>query len=504
MFYRVTVREFCGGTHSSAPIYLVRQSLNFGLLMGRSAAALEYPRGKYTLYLIAGRGVRRLSCPAAVIAAITTLAVGQTSTPDARSSAETCKPGELRVFVVDSQQSPIFEAQVKLASRSAPIGEVVTRTMGIADFENVPCGDSEVTVSKEGFDPATERVHITSGPVIEATLTLEPKAQRSTLEVKETAPLVEQGSSQTTELRPSEVKSLPGNPPTVTETLPLVPGVVRTPDGELKIDGTGEHRSALVVNQTDVTDPATGKFGQTVPVDAVETVNVLNTPFMAQYGRFTSGVVAVETRRGGEKWHAELNDPFPDFRVRSWHMRGIRNETPRFFVGGPVIANRLFVNTALQYYYQRSPSRTLPFPYNESKQEWINSFTQLDFIASPKQIVTATLHVSPQHTNFVDPEYFNPQPVTPSYAQHNYVGTAADHYGIFGGILDSSVSIQRFDAFIGAQGNQNMVLTPQGNRGNYFGLQNRSARRTEWAGDAVDETAAVAGDAPAEARQLAD
>ena len=95
--------------------------------------------------------------------------------------------------------------------------------------------------------------------------------------------------------------------------------------------------------------------------------------------------------------------------------------------------------------------------------------------------MTATLHVSPQHTNFVNPDYFNPQPVTPTYAQHNYVGTAADHWGLFNGILDSSISIQRFDAYVGAQGDADMILTPTGNRGNYFGTQNRTAnRRSGW------------------------
>ncbi len=304
--------------------------------------------------------------------------------------------------------------------------------------------------------------------------------QVSSVDVKDTAPPVEQSSSQKTEVRPAEVKTLPTNPATVTDTLPLVPGVVRSPDGELKIDGTGEQRSSFVVNQTDVTDPATGKFGQTIPLDAVETVNVLNTPFLAQYGRFTAGVIAVETKRGGEKWHADLNDPFPDFRIRSYHMRGIRNETPRFVLGGPLIHNRLYLNTSLVYFYDSSPSRTLPFPHNESKVQSINSFTQLDLILSPKQILTATLHASPQHTNFVSPDFFNPQPTTPTYAQHNYVGTIADHFGIFNGILDSSVSVQRFDAYVGAQGPADMILTPTGNQGNYFGLQNRSARRQEW------------------------
>ena len=377
--------------------------------------------------------------------------------------------------MVDSQEGPVFNAQVRLGADSR-----LTGTSGVADFKDVPCGSISVTASKDGFQPETKTVQITSGANAEVTLILNPKMQRTSVDVTDTAPPVEQSSSENNELRPAEVKTLPTNPATVSDTLPLVPGVVRSPDGELKIDGTGEQRSALVVNQTDVTDPATGKFSQTIPVDSIESVNVLHTPFMAQYGRFTAGVVAVETRRGGEKWHAELNDPFPDFRIRSYHLRGIRNETPRGVVGGPLIHERVYINTALQFFFAKEPSRTLPFPRNESKIQSLNGFTQLDFILSPKQIITATIHVSPQHKNFVNPEYFNPQPVTPSYAQHNYAGTAADHYGFLGGILDSSLSFQRFDAAIGAQGSANMILTPAGNRGNYFGTQNRSARRSEW------------------------
>jgi hypothetical protein len=40
--------------------------------------------------------------------------------------------------------------------------------------------------------------------------------------------------------------------------------------------------------------------------------------------------------------------------------------------------------------------------------------------------------------------------------------------------------MQRFHTFIGAQGDGDMVLTPQGNRGNYFGVQSRDAWRREW------------------------
>ncbi len=400
--------------------------------------------------------------------------------PLSRASDPPCKPGELRVYVKDSQESPVFDVQVRLTSGATETAVRTTATMGVADFENLPCGPWTVHALKQGFEETATTVEITSASNADVTLTLNPKTVHSSIDVTEKPPIVEQSSSATNELHPTDVKPLPGNPPTVADVLPLVPGVVRTPDGELKLDGTGEQRSALVVNQSDVTDPATGRFGQTVPIDSVETVNVLNTPFLAQYGRFTQSVVAVETRRGGEKWHGDLNDFFPDFRIRSYHMRGIRNETPRAVLGGPLIADRLYFISALEYFLDKVPNRTLGFPYNESKQEWLNSFTQLDFIASPRQIVTATLHVTPEHINFVNPNYFNPQPVTPTYAQHNYIGTVSDHFGLWGGTLDSSLSIQRFGAFIGSQGDADMVLTPGGNDGNYFSTQNREAGRTEW------------------------
>ena len=164
---------------------------------------------------------------------------------------------------MDTEQGPVFDAQVRLSSDSGAPVEQVTQSSGITDFKEVACGAWTVLAAKEGFEPATQTVQITSGANVEITLTLNPKMQSTSVEVSENVAPVEQTSTQQTELRPAEVKTLPNNPATVSDALPLVPGVVRARDGELKIDGTDEQRSSLIVNQTDVTDPATGKFGQT-------------------------------------------------------------------------------------------------------------------------------------------------------------------------------------------------------------------------------------------------
>jgi hypothetical protein len=395
-------------------------------------------------------------------------------------AAQTCAPGKLRVIVIDSQESPIFDADVRVLSPTATLASLSTRTEGLAEIEEVPCGNWSITVSKVDFETSTQSVDIASAATREVRFILTPRRQSSSVDVVEKIPPVEQSASTSNELTPTEVKQLPTNPATVEDTLPLVPGILRTSRGELNIEGTGVERSSMVVNQTDITDPVTGKFGQTLPVDSIESVNVLNTPFLAQYGRFTQSVVAVETKRGGEEWHVGLNDPFPDFRVRSSHLRGIRNENPRFVLSGPLIHNRVYFISSLQYVIDKVPNRTIYFPYNISKQESINSFTQFDFILTSSQEVSASIHVSPRHINFVNPDFFNPQPSTPSYAQQDYYGTLVHHWGVLGGLLDSTISIQRFDGTVGAQGDADMVLAPQGTSGNFFGTQTRSASRTEW------------------------
>jgi hypothetical protein len=383
--------------------------------------------------------------------------------------------------VHDSNGNPLSDANVWLGEdeKAAP---QVTDTDGVADFSNPPCGSTVVRVANEGFQELRKSVEIAGKTSIEISAVLAPQTVVENVEVRAESPLTaESASSQMGgELRADDVQYLPYVPSTVADTLARLPGLMRDADGEINISGTGEHHGAFVVNRADVTDPATGKFGQTLPVDVVEAVNVLKTPFSAEYGGFTSGIVTVETRRGGDKWHIELKDPFPEWRIRSTRLAGLRSSTSRILVGGPIVPGRLFFISGLQYYLDKHPDRTLPFPFNESKQESVNSFSQWDYVVSPEHLLSGSFHFAPQHINFVSPDYFNPQPVTPSYAHHNYRATLSDSLAVDGGTLVSVASFQRFDAAVGAQGTADMVLTPVGNRGNYFASQHRDALRAEW------------------------
>ena len=78
-----------------------------------------------------------------------------------------CAPGELRVFVVDSQEGPVFDAQVRISSGAGAPVEHVTPANGIADFQKVPCGAWSVITAKEGFEAAVKTVQINSAGNVE-------------------------------------------------------------------------------------------------------------------------------------------------------------------------------------------------------------------------------------------------------------------------------------------------------------------------------------------------
>ncbi|PYV88359.1 MAG: hypothetical protein DMG05_15700, partial [Acidobacteria bacterium] len=389
----------------------------------------------------------------------------------------------VRVRTHEEAGNPVAGVLVELKLEGSPVRSLTTSERGEAEFANLAPGTYEIVISKEGFESLKQSgIAITAETPVEVEFTLVPKIEvKESINVNESAPTpLEQGGSPSTELQRTQVKNLPNRPTEVIDVLPLIPGVVRTPDDEIRISGSSEHSSAFIVNSADVTEPATGRFGVSVPVDSVETINVFKTPYLAQYGRFTAGVVSVETRRGGEKWHFEFNDPLPEFRIRSGHLRGLRDTSPRITFNGPLIANRFYLSQGIEYALHKLPVRTLSFPFNETKQESTNSFTQFDYILSPTHLLTGTFHLAPRRTNYVNLEFFNPQPVTPSFRAHDYTGTIIERLSLGSDLLESLLAIKRYSANVWGQGPEEMVLTPTGNRGNYFSQQDRQASRVEW------------------------
>jgi hypothetical protein len=403
------------------------------------------------------------------------------ATGGAAASAE-AQPVSISVSVTDEKAQPLSQAIAEVRIQGQVAASALTDEKGKTALTLPTEGRYLLTVSKKGYLTAESTLEVKSDSPAEIDVTLTSVAlSQQDITVRETSPdPVFQESSVPVSLTPTQAKQTPSKPATLTEALPLVPGVVRANDGSLGIAGYGESHSTLLVNSVDVTDPSTGDFGLSVPIDSVSTISVSEMPYLAQYGKFIAGVVAAETRPGGEKWNFSLNDPLPEFRIRSGHLTGLKTASPRLNVSGPLISNRLYVSEGAEYLVYKQPVRTLPFPVNETRSSAINSFTQVDATISSSHTLTASLHVAPHSLDYAGLDFFNPQPVTPDARVHAFTGTVIDRLSISGGLLQSTVALTSVSSDIKPQGLADMILTPVGNRGNYFSEQSRGATRLAW------------------------
>ena len=387
------------------------------------------------------------------------------------------------VSVVDGDGRPAAGVRLNLKSGERTVATAETDAAGRARFPDVAPGVYEISASKDGFEPLRKSgVNLSPDAAASIELTLVPSlARKESIEVSGQAAPVEEGGSTPESISGQAARQLPSRPATVADALPMIPGVARQPGGGLQISGAAEHRSALIVNSADVTDPATGQFGLTVPIDSVQTLSVFQTPFLAEYGRFSAGLVSVETRRGGESWKWEINDPLPEFFIRSWHLRGLRDATPRLNFEGPLIHGKLYLSEGFEYEVRKTPVFTLPFPYNLKRKTGFNSFAQLDWVISGKHLATGTVHIAPQRLGNVGINYFNPPGTSPDASTHNYTGTLADRITTpGGGLIENTISVTRFDAGVWAKGPAGLTLAPTIDTGNYFASQNREAGRAAW------------------------
>ena len=330
-------------------------------------------------------------------------------------------PARIDVSITDDKNQALAEATISVKRDDEDVTTVVTDAAGKATVMLPVKGKYHFTTSKKGYLGNESTLDVTTGaePVtVDVALSAVDLSQQS-VDVKGTAdnPVIDANGSQQS-LPTAQAKISPTRPVTLTDALPLIPGIVRGQDGTVKIAGMGEDHSALLVNSVDVTDPATGNFGLSVPIDSVQTVEVSVMPYLAQYGRFTAGVVTAETKRGGDKWDFSLNDPLPDWRIRSGHLEGVKDATPRFNASGPIIKDKLYFLEGAEYLLYKYEARTLPYPDNYSTSQAINSFTQVDWIINKDQTLTSSLHWAPHNLDYVGLNYFDPQPVTPNADFH--------------------------------------------------------------------------------------
>lgn len=262
--------------------------------------------------------------------------------------------------------------------------------------------------------------------------------------------------------------------------IPLVPGVVRLPNGKLNIKGEQETQGLLLVDSTEMVDPVTGSFSIEVPIDAIESLQVYKSPYLAEYGGFSGGLTVIDTKPPSDQFHWELNDLIPDPFIEQGHIEGIEDFTPRVYLSGPLLKNKLSFSEAFIYDVHKVFVEGLPWPNNLRRRQGFTSFTSLQYIFSSRHLLSSNVRAFPTRQEFANINALIPDPASENYGQKGFAVGATDRFipGA-GGILTSTFEFTQFDTNVYGQGPQDMQVTPNGYAGNYFNAYHRSSNQQE-------------------------
>jgi hypothetical protein len=190
----------------------------------------------------------------------------------------------------------------------------------------------------------------------------------------------------------------------------------------------------------------------------------------------------VETVPPPESWKFGVRDLNVSLRGKNDHLVGVGRATPRVVFGGPLFRDKISFSEVFEYDVIRDPVRGLAWPRNEIKKQGFNSYSTLQAILSPQQVVTVTLNVFPQRTQFANITALIPQTASSDYDRKGASVSLSDVYSFSSGALFHMVlNYTRFDSNAHGQGSEAMLLTPEDWGGNFFNSWERPSSQFEGA-----------------------
>lgn len=313
--------------------------------------------------------------------------------------AQQVSAGSIQGQITDPQGAAVVGAMVTLTDKATgQTRSMVSNDTGRYDFAQVPVGDYDIAVAKEGFSQSkVASQHVDIGTVITIPIQLKVGATSQTVEVTATvgAELQSNNATMGTTLDTTSMQLLPNISRDASTLATLQPGV--TPTGQTT--GVREDQNTYQLDGGNISDDMAGgnntytpSFALSnpvgtggnatgavpTPVESIEEVKVNVANQTADFGNSAGSQVIMATRRGTNQFHGSLYDYYLDTKIgqaNTWDNNRLGLPTAsthrnRFggSVGGPIGKRNFlggktffFVNyEGLRYPYQVNIEKLVP------------------------------------------------------------------------------------------------------------------------------------------------
>ena len=233
-------------------------------------------------------------------------------------SAQTADTAMIRGSVLDPSRAAVAGATVTITNlRTGSKRSIHSDAAGQFSVSGLPVGgEYDVEAQKQGFAPATSRVTVIGGATAEITFQLAPGAEKTEITVTGVvggvrADLPQIGDRlgflqmQETPLLNRRITFLPmlnaANRPAINQ------GDVFMNQNLFTTNGTGRRQTWFEVdggNSVDLWGRQT--IFTNLPLDSLDEINVLTSPFSAEYGSSAGSGINIITRSGGNQYHGAV------------------------------------------------------------------------------------------------------------------------------------------------------------------------------------------------------
>jgi hypothetical protein len=225
--------------------------------------------------------------------------------------------GTIKGTVLDQSGAAISGATVAIVNPVSHYQQSAkTDAQGSFEFDNVPYNNYHLTATATGMQSAEQDVNVRSAIPVEAKVSLKIGVETTSVTVESSADLVETDPTTHTDVDRNLFDKLPlSSTSSVSSLVTLAsPGVSGDSNGLMH--GLGDHASnSFSVDGQPISDQQSKVFSNQIPIDSVQSMEVIEGAPPAEYGDKTSLVIVVTTRSGlgVTQPHGEVTTSFGSF-----------------------------------------------------------------------------------------------------------------------------------------------------------------------------------------------
>ena len=218
-----------------------------------------------------------------------------------RASAQSGGSASISGTVLDPAGAAVVNATVEIQNPVSGVDRTVrTDTTGGFSFANVPFNPYHMTVIAPGFDSNVQDVEVRSTVPVEIKVSLKIAGAATTVTVTAGEDLLENDSTAHTDIDRQLFDKLPleSSSSSLSSLVTLsAPGVAADSNG--LFHGLGDHaENSFSIDGQPITDQQSKVFSNQVPVDSIQSLEVIEGAPPAEYGGKTSLVIVATTRSG--------------------------------------------------------------------------------------------------------------------------------------------------------------------------------------------------------------